>query len=429
MRYNTPPADLFVRNRKKFMAKMAPGTMAVFFSNDQLPDNADSAYNFTQNSNFYYLAGIDQEKCVLVLAPDAPKDEWKEVLFVIPTNEHIQIWEGWKYSIEEAQQASGIESVRYLDGFESFWRSLIARFDGLYLDFNEHGRNALYYPSSSHQFAHRMREELPGHKVHRAAPILAELRMHKEPEEIEQMRTACEITRDAFIRVCKYCKPGIREYELEAEMIHEFTRRGATGFAYNPIVAAGKNACTLHYNQNESVIGDSELILMDFGAEYGNYSADLTRTIPSNGKFTQRQKDIYNAVLRVQQKAIERLKPGTDFQTYNKAAADDMQEELLQLGLLTQKEVDEAPADQPAYRKYFMHGLSHHIGLDTHDVGDFFITMAPGMAFTVEPGIYVPDEGIGIRLENDIVITNDGHDDLMGDIPIEVEAIEDLMSK
>lgn len=432
MRYKTPPASLFERNRKKFVAQMEPGTAALFYANDLLPTNADAHYNFTQNSNFYYLTGIDQEDCALFLFPDAPRPELREVLFVRKTSPEIQLWEGWKYSPEEATAASGIAHIQYFSGLNDFFLRHLNLFGGLYLYFNEHERNRLYYPSASHQLAHRMQQQYPGHRILRAAPILYTCRMQKEPEELAQLREAIRLTDEAFRLVLTEIKPGMKEYELEALITYTFMRQGATGHAYTPILASGKNACVLHYIQNDGLCQAGELILMDFGAEYGLYSADLSRTIPVNGRFTERQKAIYQAVYRVMQRAKQRLQPGTLMVDYLEAAEQDMDEELLSLGLISPEDVKRMPAGKHACKeKYFPHGLSHHLGLDTHDVNRWYQPFRAGMVFTVEPGIYVVEEGIGIRLENDVLITEQGPVDLMDELrtPLTLEEIEAAMAR
>lgn len=427
MRYTAPSADLFIRNRKKFSAKMQANTAAIFFANPMLPTNADGTYRFTQNSNLYYLSGIDQEDVILFLFPDAPKESLKEILFIKKTNATIQTWEGWKYSVEEAQQASGIQNVQYVEDFMPVILQTISLYEGIYLEFNEHDRNVLHLHTEAHEFANMLAKRFPAHKIHRAWHLLRDLRMIKEPEEVVQIQTACNITEKAFRRVLNFVRPGVYEYEIEAEILHEFIRNRATGPAYDSIIATGKNACVLHYVLNRDACKAGDLLLMDFGAEYGNYSADLTRTIPVDGKFTTRQKDIYNAVLRAMRFAVSKLVPGNNLETYNQEVGLFLQEELLTLGLLTQEEVKNAPESTPAYRKYFMHGTSHHLGLDTHDVSLRYKTFEPGMVFTCEPGLYIPEENIGIRIENDYLLTETTPIDLMANIPIEVEEIEALM--
>ena len=427
MKYTPLPAEFFVRNRKAFADQMKSNTIAIFHANDLVADNADSTYRFSQDSNTYYMSGLDQEEVILVLFPDAPRDSWKEMLFIRRTSEHIQIWEGWKYSKTEAREASGVQTIYFYDQFDDTIRQMISHFDGIYLDINEHERNALITPTAGHRLAEKFRKEFPAHQIHRAAPILEELRVIKSEEEIKQMGEAISITEKTFRRVLGFVQPGVYEYEIEAEILHEFIRNRATGPAYDSIIASGKNACVLHYVENSAQCQDGELILMDFGAEYGNYSADLTRTIPVNGKFSPRQKAVYEAVLRVMRYATSLLVPGNLIEDYHKDVGEKMTEELLGLGLLTKKEVKEQAENAPAYKKYFMHGTSHFLGLDTHDVGNRYKPMKAGMVFTCEPGIYIPDEGIGVRIENDIWVTDNGPVDLMASIPIEVKEIEALM--
>lgn len=429
MKYNTINSELFIQNRQKFIRELKPQSLAVFYSNDLLPVNADAHYPFSQNSNFFWLTGIDQEECILWLFPDCPREDLKEILFIRKTNEHIQIWEGWKYSKEEAFEASGIKNIRYFEEFQSIFLQAIGFCENIYLDFNEHPRNTLFYATPAHQFAYQIQKQFPAHKIQRAYPILAYLRSIKSPQEVELIQKAIDITHQAFLRVLKFIQPGVYEYEIEAEILHEFIRNRATGPAYGSIIATGKNACVLHYVLNKSVCKDGDLILMDFGAEYANYSADLTRTIPVNGKFTPRQKQIYQAVLKAMKEAKKLLVPGKDnIYSYHKKVGEIMTEQLLEIGLLTSEEVKNQNPDWPAYKKYFMHGTSHYLGLDTHDVGFMHKTFEPGMVFTCEPGIYILEEAIGIRLENNIFITENGNIDLMEKIPLEIEEIEHLMN-
>lgn len=428
MKYTAAPAALYERNRKAFMAQMRPGTIAVFHAGDLYITNGDAHHEFVQDRNLFWLTGIDQEEVMLMLFPDAPREEWKEVLFIRETNETIQVWEGWKYSKEEATAASGIKSVKWYQEFDGLVRWVMSQCDGVYIDINEHERNGLFHLTPGHRLAQKFRTEFPAHQIYRAAPILQNLRAIKSPEEIVQMEAAVDITAKAFDRVLKFVKPGVMEYQVEAEIQHEFLWNRATGPAYGSIIASGKNACILHYVQNNQPCNDGDLLLMDFGAEYGNYSSDLTRTIPVNGKFTKRQKDVYNAVLRVMKGATAMLRPGTILEKYHEAVGEMMTEELLQLGLLKSEDVKN-PKTSLAYKKYFPHGTSHYLGLGTHDVGSRFVEMQPGMVFTCEPGIYILEEGIGIRIENDILITADGNRDLMAHIPREVEEIEALMAR
>jgi len=429
MKYKAPSSDLFVYNRNRFMKNMKPGHIAIFFSNDNICTNGDGHYRFEQNSNTYYLTGIDQEKTILLLFPDAPKPEWREILYILKTNETIQIWEGWKYSVEEARSASGIETVRYVDAFRPFLKNIISQCSGIYLDFNEHERNSLFTPGPAHKFAEELKNEFPAHSLERSAPLLEELRAIKSKWELAQLQEAINITENAFRRVLNFVKPGVFEYEIEAEITHDFIRNRAKGHAYEPIIASGRNACVLHYIQNSMACKDGDILLMDFGAEYGNYSADLTRCIPVNGKFSKRQKDVYNAVLRVHKAAVQMLTPGTLLEDYHTEVGKLMESELLGLKLITKTDIKNQKPEWPAYKKYFMHGTSHFLGLDTHDVGNRYKPFKEGMVFTCEPGIYILEENIGIRIENDILVGKKGPVDLMKNIPIEVEEIESLMAK
>lgn len=427
LRFESPAASLFTRNREKLRARLQPGTAAIVFAHQLLPTTADATHPFDQNRNFYYLTGIHQQDAILLLFPDAPKDTLKEILFITRSNEQIQLWEGWRYSPDEARDASGIQHVRYLEDFELVLRQLVHLFSGVYLDFNEHDRNALYLETPAHKLAHRLQREWPAHGIHRLNPILSHLRLHKEPEEIAQIEEAIAITDKAFRRVLGFTRPGVMEYEIQAEILHEFIRNRATREAYESIIASGANACILHYTNNSRACQDGDLLLMDFGAQYGNYAADLTRTIPVNGRFTARQRAVYEAVHRVKDFATSLLRPGKPMQDYVAEVGLNMQEELLQLGLITTQEVKDAPADRPAYKKYFPHGISHPLGLNVHDEGSRYATFASGHLYTVEPGIYIPEEGIGVRIENNVLITDDAPRDLMTGIPSFVADIEHLM--
>lgn len=427
MRYQAPPSTFFARNRQAFARRMAPQTLAVFHSNDRVTANADATYPFTQDSNMYYLSGIDQEQCMLVIFPDAPKPAWKEVLFIRKTDPLIQVWEGWKYSKEEARAASGVQTVMYYEEFDQMITRLAAHVQEIYVDLNEHSRQHTRDGGPTNRTIQYFRSRFPLHPLLRAWPIVEELRVIKAEEELTQIRKACEITGKAFHRVLRTLQPGMMEYEVEAEIAYEFLRNGATGPAYETIVASGKHACILHYTQNDQPCKDGDLVLMDFGAEYAHYSADLTRTIPVNGRYTPRQKEVYLAVLRVMQQAKALLQPGTLLDEYQQAVGSIMEKELVDLGLLTPKEVREQDKEAPAYRKYFMHGTSHFLGLDTHDVGNRYEPLQAGMVLTCEPGIYIPEEQLGVRIENDILLTHNGPVDLMADIPIEPDEIEALM--
>lgn len=428
MRYQALPSNLYINNRKKLRDKLLPNSIAVFHSNDIMPTNADGTMRFRQNNDLFYLSGIDQEETILVLCPDFPNEQMREVLFIRETDEHIATWEGHKYTKEEAFDASGIQNIQWTTNFESVFNSLIALSEEVYLNTNEHLRADTKVETRDARFIKLCKDRYPLHNYHRAAPLMHQLRGIKEPEEINQIQIACDITEKGFRRILKFVKPGVKEYEVEAEFIHEFVRNRSKGFAYEPIIASGKNACVLHYIENNKECKDGDLLLMDVGAEYGNYNADMTRTIPVSGRFTKRQKEVYNAVLRVKNTAVKILRPGVNIQDYHKEVGKAMESELIALRLLDKTDVKNQDPDQPLYKKYFMHGTSHHLGLDVHDVGTMYTPISPNMVFTVEPGIYIPEEGLGIRLENNIVIGEDGHIDLMKNIPIEADEIEELMN-
>lgn len=428
MKYTLISKDLFVKNREKFKKAMKPNSIAIFNSNDILPTNADGTLPFRQNNDLFYLSGVDQEESILVIFPNSPIEKYREVLFVKETNEEIAIWEGEKLTKEAAENTSGIGTVCWLKDFNKILKSIIYQAERIYLNDNEHLRADTTVQRRDDRFREWCKKEFPLHEYSRTAPIVDYLRSVKEPEEIELMQTACNITGKAVDRILKFIKPGVMEYELEAEIMHEFLRNRSRGFAYSPILASGFNACVLHYIENNQACKNGDLILMDFGAEYANYASDLTRTIPVNGKFTTRQKEIYNAVLSVMKDSISILRPGITLGDYHRKVGEFMTEKLLELKLLTKQEVENQDSDWPAYKKYFMHGCSHYIGLDVHDVGSWYKPIEAGMVFTVEPGIYIREENMGIRLENDILITDDGHHDLMGHIPIEIEDIESAMN-
>ena len=412
------------------MAEMRPKSIAVFNSNDIYPISADSTMPFQQHRDIFYLSGADQEETILVLFPDAMDKKHREVLFVRETNDHIAVWEGAKLTKKMATEVSGIETIYWLSDFDKIFFDLMTEADTIYLNTNEHYRQAVETQTREDRFIAKVKNEYPAHQVAKSNPILQQIRGVKEPEEIDLMQRACNITEKGFRRLLGFIKPGVWEYEIEAELLHEFVRNRSKGFAYTPIVASGNNANVLHYIENNQQCKDGELILMDVAAEYANYSSDLTRTLPINGKFTERQKDVYNAVLRVKNEATKMLVPGTIWAEYHKECGKIMTSELLELGLLDKADVQNEDKEWPAYKKYFMHGTSHHIGLDTHDYGELKTPMKANMVFTVEPGIYIPDEKMGIRLEDDVVIQETGEPfNLMANIPIEVEEIEELMNK
>jgi len=402
MKYHPIDSSLFVKNRQKFMARMQPASLAVFNSNDIYPISADSTMPFQQHRDIFYLSGVDQEESILLLFPEATDPKHREVLFLRETNEHIAVWEGEKLTKERAFAVSGIKTVYWLKDFDKVFFDLMTEVDTIYFNTNEHYRQAVETETREARFIKTCKEKYPAHQTAKSNPILQEIRGVKEPEEIDLMRTACGITEKGFRRVLNFVRPGVWEYEIEAEYLHEFIRNRSNGFAYTPIIASGNNANVLHYIENNQQCQEGDLILMDVGAEYANYSSDMTRTIPVGGRFSKRQKEVYQAVLRVKEEATKMLVPGTLWAEYHKEVGKIMTSELLGLGLLDKADVQNEDPDWPAYKKYFMHGTSHHIGLDTHDYGALKTPMKPNMVFTVEPGIYIPDEGFGIRLEDDV---------------------------
>ncbi len=412
------------------MAQMKPKSIAVFNSNDVYPIGADSTLAFEQHRDIFYLSGADQEETRLLLFPDAMDKKHREILFVTETNDHIAVWEGEKLTKEKATEVSGIETVYWLSDFDKIFFDLMTEAETIYFNTNEHYRQAVVTETREDRFIKKCKADFPAHQRAKSNPILQEIRGIKEPEELDIMQTACNITEKGFRRLLGFVKPGVWEYEIEAELMHEFLRNKSKGFAYTPIIASGNNANVLHYVVNNQQCKDGDLLLMDVAAEYANYSSDLSRTIPVNGKFTARQKAVYEAVLRVKKEATKMLVPGTIWAEYHKEVGQLMTSELLGLGLLDKADVQNEDKDWPAYKKYFMHGTSHHIGLNTHDYGLLKTPMKANMVFTVEPGIYIPKEGFGIRLEDDVVIQEKGEPfNLMGNIPIEVEEIESLMNQ
>lgn len=428
MKYPRLNSLLFERNRKKVLKFLQPNSLVVIHSNDQMFRNGDQYFPFRQSSDLFYLTGIDQEKTILTLCPNHPNKDYREILFILESNEKIAVWEGHKYTKEEAFETSGIKTIKYITDFESIFRELAIKAESIYLNLNENPKFKPEAPSADERFVDVLKKEFPAHEIERLAPIMKHIRLKKNAEEIEVMQEACDITAKAFHRVLKFVKPGVAEYEVEAEITHEFLRNRATGHAYPPIIAAGKSACVLHYIENNKTTKDGDLLLMDFGAEYANYAADCTRTIPVNGKFTPRQKECYEAVLRVMKKAISWLTPGTTINRVNERVEKLLQEEHIKLGLYTQEDVEKQDPNNPLVKKYYPHGTCHFIGLDVHDVGERTTVLEEGMVLTCEPGIYIPDENIGIRIENDIVV-NLQPIDLMKDIPKEVDEIESLMAK
>jgi Xaa-Pro aminopeptidase len=429
MKYLPIDSSLFIQNRQKFAAALKPNAIAVFNSNDIMPTSADGVRSFIQNTDFFYLSGIDEEESILVIFPDAGEEKHREILFIKETSEEIAVWEGPKYSKEDASKISGIKTVCWTREFEKVFNGVVFEADRIYLNTNEHLRADIAVETRNARFLKWCKRHYPLHKYERAAPIMQRLRPVKSRIEVELIKQACSITEKAFLRLLDFIRPGVWEFEIEAEIYHAFLTHRSRRPAYRPIVASGPNACILHYVQNHRQCADGDLLLMDFGAEYANYASDLTRTVPVNGKFTPRQKEIYNAVLRVQKAAVQMLEPGKSFETYNKAVGFVMEKELIGLGLLDAEAVKHQNPDDPLYKQYFMHGISHHLGLDVHDLGSKYRKFEDGMVLTCEPGIYIKAEGIGVRLENDIIITKNGPVDLMGTTPVEAEEIEDLMNK
>jgi Xaa-Pro aminopeptidase len=428
MRYEPIDPALFVENRARLVSQLKENALVVLNSNDIMPTNADGVMPFKQNSYLFYLCGIDQEETVLLLYPDAPDEKMREVLFVRETSELIATWEGEKLTKEQARERSGIQTVYWSKQFEGTLKGLMMTAERVYLNGNQHQRAASQVENRDARFIRTCRQQYPLHQYDRVDPILARMRAVKSPIEVEQIQTACDITEQGFRRVLNLVKPGMAEYEVEAEYIHEFIRRRSRGFAYPPIIASGLNACVLHYVDNQNVCGDGEMLLMDVGAEYANYHADMTRTIPVNGRFTDRQRAVYEAVLRLLRAANQLLRPGSTNKEYQDQVNELVDEELVGLGLLTSEDIKNQDKENPARKKYAMHGFSHHLGLDVHDVGPHHMPIEAGMVFTIEPGIYIREENLGVRLENDVVIGDDENIDLMANIPIEPDAIEELMN-
>ncbi|MER2996123.1 aminopeptidase P family protein [Pontibacter populi] len=429
MRYLPISQDLFIHNRRNFVKELKPSSIAIFNSNDVMPTNADGSMAFRQNNDLFYLSGADQEETVLILFPDAKDPRMKEVLFVRETNDHILTWEGYKLTKQQAQEVSGIKTILWTHEFKSVLNTLMAEAEHVYLNSNEHLRAVVEVETRDARFIKWVKEHYPLHKYERSTPIMHYLRAIKSDHEIALIRKACHITELGFRRLLNFIKPGVMEYEIEAELYHEFLRNRSRGPAYGSIIASGANACILHYVDNNQECKDGDMLLMDFGAEYANYASDLSRTIPVNGTFTPRQRDVYEAVLRVMKAATAMLVPGNTLDQYHAFVGTVMENELIRLGLLNEQDVRNQDPAAPLYKKYFMHGTSHFLGLDVHDVGNKYRPFEEGMVFTCEPGIYIWDEGIGVRLENDILVTKNGPVDLMKDIPLEADDIERLMKR
>lgn len=429
MKYSPIKSTLFITNRKNFTAKMKPNSLAVFNSNDIYPISADSTLPFEQHRDIFYLSGVDQEESILVLFPDSPKEKHREILFLKETNAHIAVWEGEKLTKEAALKTSGIKTVYWLQDLEKIMFELMTQCETVYINTNEHYRANVETETREDRFTKWLTNKYPAHGVAKSAPILQRLRSVKSNIEIDLIQQACDITEKGFRRILNFVKPNVWEYEIEAEFMHEFLRNRSKKFAYTPIVASGNNANVLHYIENNKQCKAGDLILLDVGAEYANYASDMTRTIPVSGKFTKRQKEVYNAVNRVKNEATKMLIPGTDWAAYHVEVGKLMSSELLGLKLIDKVDVKNENPEWPAYKKYFMHGTSHHMGLDTHDYGILTEPMQANMVFTVEPGIYIPEEGFGIRLEDDVVIQKTGEPfNLMRNIPIEADDIESIMN-
>ncbi len=428
MKYHSIDSRLFIKNRNKFMAQMKPKSVAVFNSNDIYPISADSTLPFEQHRDIFYLSGIDQEESILLLFPDAPDESQKQMLFLKETNEHIAVWEGEKLTKKAAFEISGIKTVHWLHDFEKVLSEMMGYSETMYINTNEHYRAIVETETREARFIKKWKSDYPAHQVAKSNPILQRLRSVKESEELDLIQKACDITEKGFRRILPFVQPNIMEYEIEAELIHEFIRHRSKGFAYTPIIASGINNTVLHYIQNNQQCKAGELILLDVAAEYANYSSDLTRTIPVSGRYSDRQKAVYKSVLRVKNEATKMLTPGTLLKDYHKEVGKIMTSELLGLGLIDTADIQNENPEKPAYKKYFMHGTSHFLGLNTHDYGIVTEAIQANMVFTVEPGIYIPAEGFGIRLEDNVVVQETGEPfNLMRNIPIEIDEIESLM--
>jgi Xaa-Pro aminopeptidase len=429
MKYDRIDNQLYIKNRARFAALQEPKSLAVFNSNDIYPTSGDGTLAFKQHSDILHLSGVDQEESILVIFPTCSNEKHREVLFLKETNDHIAVWEGAKLTKKDAFDVSGIQTVYWLDQFPTIFKKMMAEAESIYLNTNEHLRANTEVQTREDRFIAKVKSEYPAHIFRKSAPILHVIRAVKDQIEIDLMQRACKITEAGFRRLLSYTKPGVWEYELEAELMHEFLMNRSNGFAYTPIIASGASACVLHYIDNNQECKNGDVILLDVAAEYANYSSDLTRCIPVNGRFTDRQKAVYNAVLHVKKEAEKLLVPGTFLDEYHKEVGLIMQDQLLNLGLIDKTDIKNQDPDWPAYKKYFMHGTSHYIGLDTHDVGLWNVPMEAGMIFTCEPGIYIPQEGLGIRLEDDLVVMKSGEPfNLMKDIPLELDEIETLMN-
>lgn len=419
--------QIFIKNRERFVKEMKPASIAIFNSNDEVPSNGDALYSYVQNSDLYWLTGIEQEDTMLIFFPGNPDEKYREVLVLLRPNEQKEKWDGMRLRANEATEISGIKRVVWLDALDAMLQPWVHLADNIYLNSNENDRKSSIVETRDYHFAKQMKDRYPFHTYERSAKILKALRAIKTPEEIEVIKEAISITNSAFKRLLDFIHPGVMEYEIEAAIVHEFLRKRSKGVAYNSIIASGDRARTLHYNFNNQECRDGEMLLMDFGANYGGYNADLTRTVPVNGKFTPRQKEVYNACLHLHNFAKSLLKPGISIVDYTEKIGEEATDQFLKIGLLKEADVKNEDNDNRAYRKYLYHGVSHHLGIDVHDVGTRVEPIQAGMVFTVEPGIYIEEEQMGVRIENNFWITTTGNIDLMKDIPITVEEIEYLM--
>ncbi|MBD0375337.1 MAG: aminopeptidase P N-terminal domain-containing protein [Flavisolibacter sp.] len=422
-------SELFITNRKRFTERMTPNSIAIFVSNDEVPSNGDALYPFRQNSDLYWLSGVTQEDSMVVLFPDNPDAKYREVLVLVRPNELKEKWDGKRLRKEEATAISGIDKIVWLDSIDALLQQWVHLADTIYLDTNENDRKASLLRTRDYRFVDELKARYPLHQYERAARLMKDLRAIKTEHEIEVVKKAVEITRNAFQRVLKFIRPGVMEYEIEAEVVHSFLSQRADGEAYDSIIASGDRARILHYVSNNQECRDGELVLMDFGALYGGYAADLTRTVPVNGRFTERQREVYNACLHLHNYAKSILKPGISIIDYTEKVGDEATEQFMKLGLLKEDDFKDEDRENRAYRKYLYHGISHHLGLDVHDLGTRTEPIKPGMLFTIEPGIYIEEEGMGIRIENNVWITENGNMDLFEGIPITVEEIEAAMRK
>ena len=429
MKYAPLDPQIFIQNRKRFVSKMQKNSIAIFISNDEYPTNGDALHDYKQNTELYWLSGIEQEGSMVILFPDNPDPKFREVLVLVRPQELKEIWDGKRLRANEANTISGIKTIVWLDVMDASLQQWVHLADAIYLDSNENDRKNNLLRTNEYRFIDEMKARYPLHTFCRAASIMKELRAVKTKEEVQVIQKAVDITEVAFRRLLQFIQPGVKEYEIEAEIYHSFLSQRATGVAYHSIIASGDNARTLHYTSNNNVCKDGALILMDFGAEYGGYCADLTRTVPVNGKFTKRQKEVYNACLHLHDYGKSILKPGISILNYTDKVGEEASKQFLKIGLLSKSDIKNEDAENRAYRKYLYHGISHHLGLDVHDLGTRTAPITAGMVFTVEPGIYIKEEKMGVRIENNICITKTGHQDLMKNIPIKAEEIETLMRK